>query len=168
MKFQSDIAGTVTGVRFYKGVGNTGTHTGNLWTADGTLLSSVVFTNETASGWQEMSFAGPVVIAADTTYVVSYYAPDGHYAADGELLRGIRCRQRASARVWPIPSRRTACSTTARSGFPTQFVQREQLLGRRGVRHRRGRQHAAHGRIDRARGERGRGRAERRGVGDVQ
>jgi methionine-rich copper-binding protein CopC len=86
VKFQSDISGAVTGVRFYKGAANAGTHTGNLWTADGTLLSSVVFTNETASGWQEMSFPSPVTIAADTTYIVSYYAPAGHYAADGSYF----------------------------------------------------------------------------------
>ena len=39
MKFQSDVAGFVTGVRFYKGAANTGTHTGNLWSADGTRLA---------------------------------------------------------------------------------------------------------------------------------
>ena len=34
VKFRSDVAGQVTGVRFYKGAGNTGTHTGHLWSAD--------------------------------------------------------------------------------------------------------------------------------------
>ena len=33
VKFRSDIDGYVTGVRFYKGAGNTGTHVGHLWTA---------------------------------------------------------------------------------------------------------------------------------------
>src|SRR5450759_801403 len=80
MKFRSDVAGAVTGVRFYKAAANTGTHTGNLWTSTGTLLGSVTFTNETASGWQQANFATPIAIAANTTYVVSYYAPQGHYA----------------------------------------------------------------------------------------
>src|SRR5258705_741046 len=31
-KFTSDVSGTVTGMKFYKGTGNTGTHTGHLWT----------------------------------------------------------------------------------------------------------------------------------------
>jgi len=31
MKFQSSESGYVTGIRFYKGTGNTGTHTGTLW-----------------------------------------------------------------------------------------------------------------------------------------
>ena len=38
VRFRSDLAGYVTGVRFYKGAGNTGTHVGNLWTNTGTLL----------------------------------------------------------------------------------------------------------------------------------
>ena len=44
--------GTVTAIRFYKGAGNTGTHTGSLWTASGTRLATVTFTGETATGWQ--------------------------------------------------------------------------------------------------------------------
>ena len=83
MKFRSDVAGTVTGVRFYKGSSNTGTHTGHLWTATGTLLASVTFTGETASGWQQATFSTPVPISANTTYVVSYYAPNGSYSANG-------------------------------------------------------------------------------------
>src|SRR5215469_9054492 len=79
MKFQSSISGWVAGVRFYKGSGNAGTHTGSLWSATGTLLATGTFTNETASGWQTMQFANPIAISANTTYVVSYTDPDGHY-----------------------------------------------------------------------------------------
>jgi hypothetical protein len=82
MKFTSDLKGLVSGVRFYKGAGNTGTHVGALWSLSGTLLGSVTFSGETASGWQTMSFASPIQIAANTVYVVSYYAPLGHYAGD--------------------------------------------------------------------------------------
>ena len=79
-KFQSDTAGYVQGVRFYKGTNNTGTHTGKLWTSSGSLLASVTFTNETASGWQQMGFPSPVSINANTIYVISYHAPNGRYA----------------------------------------------------------------------------------------
>ena len=71
VKFQSSVPGWVAGVRFYKGAGNTGTHTGSLWTASGTLLATGTFTNETASGWQTLTFANPVQISANTTYVVA-------------------------------------------------------------------------------------------------
>lgn len=82
-KFKSDIDGYITGLRFYKGGTNTGTHLGHLWTSTGTLMASVTFANETANGWQEATFSSPVHIAANTTYVASYYAPNGGYAFDG-------------------------------------------------------------------------------------
>jgi Domain of unknown function (DUF4082)/Bacterial Ig-like domain/Bacterial Ig domain len=83
LKFRSDSDGFITGVRFYKGgAANGGEHVGHLWTSAGTLLGSVTFANETKSGWQQAIFENPILIAANTTYVVSYFAPQGHYAAD--------------------------------------------------------------------------------------
>ena len=86
MKFQSTVSGWVDGVRFYKGAGNGGTHTGSLWTSSGTLLETGTFINETASGWQTLIFSNPVPISANTTYVVSYYDPEGHYSVDEEYF----------------------------------------------------------------------------------
>jgi hypothetical protein len=83
MKFVPSVTGTVTGIRFYKATANTGTHTGSLWSSTGTLLRSGTFTGETASGWQTLNFANPVVVTAGTTYVVSYQAPFGHYSYNG-------------------------------------------------------------------------------------
>ena len=82
VKFRSDVAGTITGIRFYKASANTGTHVGNLWSSTGTKLATVTFTNETASGWQQMIFSTPVAITANTVYVASYHANAGHYSAD--------------------------------------------------------------------------------------
>ena len=86
VKFQASVPGWVAGVRFYKGAGNGGTHTGSLWTSAGTLLATGTFTNETASGWQTLKFTNPVQISANTTYVVSYYDPQGHYSDDQDLF----------------------------------------------------------------------------------
>jgi hypothetical protein len=80
VKFQPDIDGFITGLRFYKGSLNTGTHVGSLWTSTGTLLNRTTFTNETASGWQEVSFSTPVAVTANTVYVASYFAPAGRYS----------------------------------------------------------------------------------------
>jgi len=82
-KFRSDVAGFITGIRFYKFATNIGTHTGHLWTTTGTLLGTATFTGETASGWQQVSLASPVAINANTTYIVSYHAPTGHYSVNG-------------------------------------------------------------------------------------
>jgi hypothetical protein len=81
LKFRSDVATQVTGVRFYKSADNTGVHTGSLWTTGGQRLATVTFTSESASGWQTAKFATPVAIAANTTYVVSYHTNTGHYSA---------------------------------------------------------------------------------------
>jgi hypothetical protein len=86
VKFATSVSGAVTGVRFYKASTNTGTHTGSLWTSTGTLLGSVTFGNETASGWQTASFSQPIPVSANTTYVVSYLAPSGHYSADANFF----------------------------------------------------------------------------------
>ena len=80
MKFRSDTAGFITGIRFYKASTNTGTHVGNLWTSTGTRLATATFANETASGWQQVIFATPVAITANTVYVASYHTNTGHYS----------------------------------------------------------------------------------------
>ncbi len=78
LKFRSDTAGYVYGVRFFKTAGATGTHIGRLWSMNQVKLAEVTFTGETASGWQEAQFPNPVLIAADTTYIISYYVADGN------------------------------------------------------------------------------------------
>jgi Domain of unknown function (DUF4082)/Bacterial Ig-like domain/Bacterial Ig domain len=72
--------GLVTGVRFWKGAGNTGTHVGTLWSAAGQALATVTFTAETESGWQQATFDSPVPVTGGTEYTVSYLAPVGRYA----------------------------------------------------------------------------------------
>lgn len=81
MKFQADTAGTITGVRFYKGSSDTGTHTGTLWSSSGANLGTVNFSSETASGWQQANFSTPIAVTANATYVVSYYSSAGYYTA---------------------------------------------------------------------------------------
>lgn len=73
-------SGMVTGIAFYKGAGNTGTHTGTLWSAARKPLGRVTFTNETATGWQFATFAKPISVNAGEKYVASYHAPRGRFA----------------------------------------------------------------------------------------
>lgn len=87
MKFRSDVAGTVTGVRFYKGgSANGGTHIGSIWATNGTRLGQVTFSNETSSGWQTATFQTQISIQANTTYIVSYFAPQGRYSANNNFF----------------------------------------------------------------------------------
>lgn len=85
MKFQASTSGDITGLRFYKGPSNTGTHVADLWSSTGTLLATATFTNETASGWQQVNFATLVTITAGTTYIASYHTA-GNYSADPNLF----------------------------------------------------------------------------------
>ena len=80
VKFRADINGRITGIRFYKGAANTGTHVGSLWSSTGTRLAQATFTGESGTGWQTVTFATPVPITAGTTYIASYHAPNGGYA----------------------------------------------------------------------------------------
>jgi hypothetical protein len=82
VKFRSNINGYIKGIRFYKGPQNTGTHVGVLWSNTGINLAQATFSNETASGWQEVTFSSPVAITANTVYVASYHTTSGYYSTN--------------------------------------------------------------------------------------
>ncbi|MCP3144317.1 DUF4082 domain-containing protein [Pyxidicoccus xibeiensis] len=94
MKFRVSVPGTLRGVRFYKGgAQNVGPHRVRLWSRAGTKLAEATSTSETTVGWQTVRFASPVTVTTGTTYVVSYYASAGRYAAtvggfNAEKVRG--------------------------------------------------------------------------------
>lgn len=79
MKFQTTQDGLITGIRYYKQSGITGTRKGHIWTATGTMLVEATFSNETTSGWQELIFSSPVSVKGNTTYIVSYHSSSGDY-----------------------------------------------------------------------------------------
>jgi outer membrane biosynthesis protein TonB len=85
VKFQTSVPGSVTAIRFYKGVKNVGTHTANLWNSAGQSLGNVTFANETASGWQQAKLATPVSLTPGMTYTVSYHT-NGFYSADANFF----------------------------------------------------------------------------------
>ena len=115
VRFQADTDGYITGIRFYKGPENTGTHVGNLWDAAGNLLATATFTNETAQGWQQVNFNAPVPIVAGATYTASYFAPNGHYSADSDYFgAGI------TSGVLQVPANGGVAAYGAQSAFPTE------------------------------------------------
>ena len=110
MAFTTDTNGYITGARFYKASTNTGTHVGSLWSATGTLLAQATFAGETASGWQQVSFSTPVAVTAGTTYVVSYYAPKGHYSVGASLTNQVNA---PPSTRWPRPTPPTATGSSS-------------------------------------------------------
>lgn len=80
VKFTSSLPGFITGVRFYKIAGDAGIHTGELYSyPGGGLLASALYTGETTSGWQTVTFSSPVPITAGTTYVSATFNSLGNY-----------------------------------------------------------------------------------------
>ena len=86
VRFRSDQAGTITGLRYYRGAGWTGSFVGHLWRADGTQLAAVPFPAAASAGWQQVALPQPVRIDADTVYVASFFSPDGFYVADADYF----------------------------------------------------------------------------------
>jgi hypothetical protein len=87
LKFYSKTAGQITAIRFYKGAENKGLHSGTIWSKSGADLASVAFENETATGWQEATLKSPITVTPNTTYIVSYHAPLGHYSTNAGYFK---------------------------------------------------------------------------------
>jgi hypothetical protein len=85
MEFRSTTAGSISAIRYYKAASETGTHVGKIWSSSGQLLTSVTFANETGSGWQQQALTTPLVIQANTTYIVSVNA-NTHYVTTNNGL----------------------------------------------------------------------------------
>lgn len=80
MRFRANRDGLVTGVKFYKGSLNTGKHEVSVWSTNGDRIGAGIAINESSSGWQTVKLGEPVPVKANTTYVVSYHAPNGRYS----------------------------------------------------------------------------------------
>jgi len=63
-----------------------------------------------SNGWQEVDFSQPVTIDANTTYIASYFAPNGHYSAN-------------SAYFYTTPPMGTNPTITTVNSPPLQSVQ---------------------------------------------
>ena len=87
-RFRPDQSGFITALRYFKGAGWTGTRTGDLWSDTGTLLATVTFSGESASGWQQAELSQPVAVTAGMTYVVSYFSSSGDYSFTQNAFAG--------------------------------------------------------------------------------
>jgi len=72
IRFSSAIPGKITHLRFYKANGESTGHFGRIWSDSGVKLREQQFTNETASGWQEVQLSSPLTITPGVMYRVSY------------------------------------------------------------------------------------------------
>ena len=123
VKFKSDDPGYITGLRFYKGTGNTGTHYGHLWTTSGTLLGTATFSGETDTGWQEAALNPPIAIVAGTVYIASYHTPTGHWSlTSGGLSAQVYNEPLTALATTDIPTGNGVYKYGPSGSFPDQTV----------------------------------------------
>ena len=137
VKIRTDVAGWITGLRFYKAKANTGPHVAHLWAGDGTMLAKATFADETASGWQTVDFDPPVPVSPKTTYIASYHTEAGHYAQDVSYFSGKNVGSGPLHALADGADGGNGIYIHGTGGFPNQTSRREQLLGRRRLHDRR-------------------------------
>ena len=82
--FRSTQPGKVSGIRFFRGATSRDGYAVKLFAGNGSLLAAAKTWKDTCvvPCWEEVDFASPVPLAADTTYVAAYYTSSGRYAVD--------------------------------------------------------------------------------------
>lgn len=69
-RFTTTREGLLSGFRYWKALGETGSHTVKLWTTSGTLLWSLGFAYESSSGWQS-TYSKISMVLPPGTYIAS-------------------------------------------------------------------------------------------------
>jgi hypothetical protein len=94
LRFRVEEDGWISAIRFYRFDANAGPHVGRLWDATGRPVATVPFADDATTGWKTAELASPVQVTRGT-YVVSYRAPHGHYAADLDYFSAGETTQQA-------------------------------------------------------------------------
>lgn len=115
VKVQVDAPTQATALRFYKSPGETGTHVGRIWSPTGTLLASVTFAGETASGWQQQALASPFALQPGTVYTVSVNANADFVSTLGGLKTAA-----GSGPLHSVADGANGVFASAAGSFPTQ------------------------------------------------
>jgi hypothetical protein len=92
INFTSTQAGRITGIRYYRGQGNSHGYTVSLYDGYGKQLAVASIAQDTCAVpcWEQVSFPAPIAINANTRYTAAYYTSNGHYADDqGGLLSNV-------------------------------------------------------------------------------
>jgi Domain of unknown function (DUF4082) len=89
VKFRSSQPGKISGIRFYRGATSRDGYAVKLFAANGSLLAAAKTWKDTCAVpcWEQVNFASPVTLTANTTYIAAYYTSNGRYAADKNGLK---------------------------------------------------------------------------------
>ncbi|HEY8886682.1 MAG TPA: DUF4082 domain-containing protein [Candidatus Microsaccharimonas sp.] len=123
-RFQTDQTGYISGIRFYKVAGMTGTHTASLWDKFGTRIAQATFSSESAAGWQQVNFS-PVAVTPNLTYTASVFMADGEYPASSAYFTSdisnspLMAKRNSTAYDGLGNSGQGAYNASGSSGYPT-------------------------------------------------
>ncbi len=88
VKFTSNVAGTISAIRFYRAVPESAGYRVSLWSPSGSLLrqANAVEVPFPTPGWQTIGLFPPVAIEPGIPYVASYFALHGGYSYEHQGL----------------------------------------------------------------------------------
>lgn len=123
VRFVSARPGKISGIRFFRGATSRDGYAVKLFAANGSLLAAAKTWKDTCvvPCWEQVNFASPVRLAANTTYIAAYYASNGRYSADKHGLANSH-----SAGPLTAPASATIGGNgvfTYSTGFPNHTVE---------------------------------------------
>jgi hypothetical protein len=87
-KFTVDASGSVTALRYYRGMSSTSARTATLWSTNGQALAQATFSSH-GTGWQTAYLSRRVPVRAGATYIVGFHADQGaYYQQPDKLAKG--------------------------------------------------------------------------------
>lgn len=118
-RFQTSRDVAVVGVRVYRV--DPAVVTGSLWDGLGNRIATGTFERTSRKGWQDLTFAQPVIISPGQTYTASYYTPATKYAFQYDYFE----RPATRGPITALPSTDTApngvhCYDVAACTFPSE------------------------------------------------
>src|SRR5579883_3019962 len=96
-KFKTLAQGRISAIRYWRASSETDvpcdgcgyTHTGRIWSSDGTVLAVAHFTNESSEGWQQADLDSPIAVDGNKVYVVTVDVASYYVATTGGLNSAI-------------------------------------------------------------------------------
>ncbi|MBW7872455.1 MAG: DUF4082 domain-containing protein [Ignavibacteria bacterium] len=113
-KFQVSQVAKITAIRFYNTLNEAGAHTGNIWDANGNLITSVVFVGEAGEGWKTANLTTPLTIYPDNIWTVSVNTNNEYAYTHNGLITSVQ-----NGIIFSVEDGNNGVFNTTPGNFPT-------------------------------------------------
>lgn len=79
VRVSTSAPGTITAVRYYQDSQDGAQYVAHIWDSNRNLIATQAFETSTTIGWHEVQLSNPVLIAANSTFVVSVFSTAYNY-----------------------------------------------------------------------------------------